>query len=58
VDLFFGATWRYFETADREFPHPTPIQGDWKISGVALPRSVLDAVYRENAAHLLGIAPP
>ncbi len=58
VDRFFTSTWRYFETADRDFQHPTPIQGDWNISGVDLPRSVLDKIYGSNAAHLLGFSPP
>lgn len=53
VERFFGATWRYFETADRAFLHPTPIQGDWTISGIALPREVLKKVYYDNAAKLL-----
>jgi hypothetical protein len=52
-ELFFSATRRYFETSDREFAHPTPIQGDGKISGIALPRSVLWKVYRDNAARVL-----
>jgi predicted TIM-barrel fold metal-dependent hydrolase len=52
-ELFFSATRRYFETADREFAHPTPIQGNWKISGLALPRSILQKVYRDNAARVL-----
>lgn len=54
-DLFFSASRRYFETADEKFDHPTPIQGDWKISGIALPRSVLAKVYYDNAARLLGL---
>ena len=29
VDRFFSSTWRFFETKDRGFAHPTPIQGDW-----------------------------
>ncbi len=58
TDLFFTATWRYFESADRDFAHPTPIQGSWPISGVGLPPSVLDKLYRRNAARLLRIAPP
>lgn len=58
VERFFGATWRYFETAERDFGHPTPIQGAWNISGVDLPRSVLDKIYGSNAAHLLGFPPP
>ncbi len=56
-ELFFSASRRFFETADREFAHPTPIQGDWKISGIALPRSVLKKIYHDNAARLLGLPP-
>jgi predicted TIM-barrel fold metal-dependent hydrolase len=52
-ELFFSATRRYFETSDREFAHPTPIQGSWKISGIALPRHVLQKIYRDNAARVL-----
>ncbi len=50
---FFQATTRYFETRDRQFEHPTPIQGRWKIDGVGLPDVVLDKLYFENAARLL-----
>lgn len=58
VNLFFASTWRYFETEDRDFAHPTPIQGSWKINGVGLPQAVLDKVYRENAARLLSMRLP
>lgn len=54
-ELFFSASRRYFETADERFAHPTPIQGDWKISGIALPRSVLRKIYHDNAARLLSL---
>jgi predicted TIM-barrel fold metal-dependent hydrolase len=54
--LFFEATHRYFETADRNFAHPTPIQGHWKISGIELPRPILEKIYFRNAARLLNIA--
>ena len=57
-ELFFEASWRYFETAHRDFAHPTPIQGSWNISGIDLPQPALDRLYRENAAQLLGIRPP
>ena len=50
---FFRSTWRYFETTDRQFESPTPIQGRWKIDGVGLPDAVLRKVYYENAARLL-----
>ncbi len=56
IERFFTASWRYFETGDRGFDHPTPIQGDWKIDGIALPREVLEKVYGGNAARLLGIS--
>ncbi|HME91753.1 MAG TPA: amidohydrolase family protein, partial [Myxococcaceae bacterium] len=52
-DRFFNASWRYFETADRNFPHPTPIQGNWKISGIDLPSGVLQKLYAANAKAVL-----
>jgi predicted TIM-barrel fold metal-dependent hydrolase len=55
---FFSATRRYFETADRSFDHPTPIQGDWQISGVNLPREVLEKVYAKNAIRVLKLDLP
>ncbi|HUS67798.1 MAG TPA: amidohydrolase family protein [Kofleriaceae bacterium] len=55
VEHFYAATWRYFETADRAFAHPTPIQGDWTIDGVDLPQGVRDKIYRTNAERLLGL---
>jgi predicted TIM-barrel fold metal-dependent hydrolase len=54
-ERFFNATRRYFETADVGFDHPTPIQGDWKITGIALPQHVLEKIYHDNAARLLGV---
>jgi predicted TIM-barrel fold metal-dependent hydrolase len=50
---FFRTHWRFFETADRDFPHMTPIQGPWTISAIALPADVLRKVYFENAERLL-----
>ncbi|HVZ71165.1 MAG TPA: amidohydrolase family protein [Polyangia bacterium] len=54
---FFDETWRYFETDDRQFDSPTPIQGRWKIDGVGLPESILRKIYFDNAAKLLGWRP-
>jgi predicted TIM-barrel fold metal-dependent hydrolase len=50
---FYSAHFRYFETADRQIAHPTPIQGDWKIDAIGLPPKVLDKLYRKNAERLL-----
>lgn len=55
VPVFYGATWRYFETRDRAFENPTPIQGSWTIDGIGLPRSVLEKVYYRNAARVFRI---
>ena len=58
VDHFFASTWRYLETDDRDFAHPTPIQGNWTISGLKLPPEVLEKVYWKNAERVLGLTPP
>jgi predicted TIM-barrel fold metal-dependent hydrolase len=55
---FFRAHWRWFETDGRRMAHPTPIQGDWTIDGIALPRAILEKVYWRNAARLFGIQLP
>ncbi len=51
--VFFEKHWRWLETRDLHFPHMTPIQGDWTISGVGLPTPVLRKIYFENARRLL-----
>jgi predicted TIM-barrel fold metal-dependent hydrolase len=50
---FFEKHWRFLETADKDFPHMTPIQGDWKISAISLPIDALAKVYFGNAEKLL-----
>jgi predicted TIM-barrel fold metal-dependent hydrolase len=50
---FFQKHWRFFETPDKNFPHMTPIQGDWTISAIHLPAEVLAKIYFENAEKLL-----
>jgi hypothetical protein len=55
---FFSKCWRWLETSDRNFPHMTPIQGDWTISGIGLPASVLRKVYFDNARRLLARSLP
>jgi predicted TIM-barrel fold metal-dependent hydrolase len=55
IDHFFSSSWRYFETSDRHFDHPTPIQGSWTIDGIGLPPEVLKKIYAGNAAQLLRI---
>jgi predicted TIM-barrel fold metal-dependent hydrolase len=55
---FFQKHWRFFETNDVGFPHMTPIQGRWTISGVGLPAPVLRKIYFENARRLLARSLP
>ncbi len=53
---FFRTHWRFFETADRDFAHMTPIQGDWTISAIHLPAAALEKIYFGNAQKLLARA--
>jgi hypothetical protein len=46
------------ETPDKNFPHMTPIQGDWTISGINLPDDVLRKIYFDNARKLLARSMP
>lgn len=55
IPVFYETHWRYFETTDRRFAHPTPIQGDWRIDGLGLPREVLVDLYHDNAARVFGL---
>ena len=49
---------RFLETADEHFDYwHAPTQGRWKISGLDLPRDVLEKVYQKNAERVLGSAP-
>ncbi len=50
---FFRKEWRWLETNDRDWPHMTPIQGDWTIRSIGLPVSVLRKIYFDNARQLL-----
>jgi predicted TIM-barrel fold metal-dependent hydrolase len=55
VKRFFTSTTRYFETFDKQFDSPTPIQGNWRIDGIGLSAATLKKVYRENAMRVLGL---
>lgn len=55
---FYQKCWRWLETADRDWPHMTPIQGNWTINSIKLPTDVLRKVYFENAQRLLGKSLP
>jgi predicted TIM-barrel fold metal-dependent hydrolase len=57
ADRFYDTHWRFFETNDRGFAHPTPIQGDWTIDAIGLSPAVLQKIYRDNAI-ALGLGPP
>ncbi len=50
--IFYGKHWRYFQTRDRQFDHPTPIQGNWKIDGIGLDENILEKLYWKNAVRL------
>ena len=46
---FYKIHWRYLQTNDKQFDHPTPIQGKWKIDGIGLEAEVLKKLYWNNA---------
>jgi predicted TIM-barrel fold metal-dependent hydrolase len=58
AETFYAKHWRWLETHDRDFEHMTPIQGDWKISGIGLPGEVLRKIYFDNARKLLARSLP
>jgi len=58
AEVFFSKHWRWLETRDRDWEHMTPIQGDWKISSVGLPASVVRKIYFDNARKLLARSLP
>lgn len=54
----YGVYARFLESEDEHFPYSPdgiPGQGRWRIHGLGLPRDVLDRVYHDNAAQLLGL---
>ena len=53
AETFYAKEWRWLETLDHDWPHMTPIQGDWHISSIGLPASVLRKIYFDNARKLL-----
>ena len=58
AEVFFAKEYRWLETRDRDWPHITPIQGDWTISSIGLPEPVLRKVYFDNARKLLARSLP
>jgi predicted TIM-barrel fold metal-dependent hydrolase len=58
AEVFFSKEYRWLETSDRNWAHMTPIQGDWTISSIHLPDSVLRKVYFDNARKLLARSLP
>ena len=54
---FFAAHWAFFETDRRGLAHPSPIQGNWTVDFIDLPRDVLEDFYHRNAERLFGLAP-
>lgn len=53
---FYDIHWRYFQTTDVQFNHPTPIQGNWKIDGIGLSETALRKLYWDNAYKLYGLS--
>jgi len=57
-DKLYEIYYRFLETEDEYFdyaPAKVPPQGRWRIYGLGLPHSILEKVYNQNAARVLGI---
>jgi predicted TIM-barrel fold metal-dependent hydrolase len=57
-DELYQIYFRFLETEDEYFdyaPAPVPPQGRWRIHGLGLSESILEKVYRDNAARILGL---
>lgn len=50
---FYRIHRRFFETKEKQFDHPTPSQGNWKIDAIDLPLKVLKKIYVDNAEKLI-----
>jgi predicted TIM-barrel fold metal-dependent hydrolase len=55
LEEYFALHWRFFETAERDLPHPIPEQVPWRVTGIDLPDDVLRALYAENAMRLYAL---
>jgi len=58
AEIFFAKHWRWLQTNDRDWPHMTPIQGDWTISSIGLPPSVVRKILFDNARRLIARSLP
>jgi hypothetical protein len=58
AEVFFRKEYRWLETWDKNWAHMTPIQGNWTISSIGLPVSVLRKIYFDNARQLLARSLP
>jgi len=59
LDGLYEIYYRFLETEDEYFdyaPARVPPQGRWRIYGIGLPESILQKVYRDNAARFLGLS--
>ena len=58
---YFRLHFRFLETADEAFSYApgddVPPQGRWSVSALDLDPSLLPALYRDNAARVLGLSP-
>jgi predicted TIM-barrel fold metal-dependent hydrolase len=54
VRRFFDSTWRFLETRDPGIPTPRPEPDDPTLTGMGLPRDVLEKLFHGNARRVLG----
>ncbi len=50
---FYARHEAWLESDTQQMPHPTPIQGRWKIDGAALSKDVLEKIYWRNTLRII-----
>jgi predicted TIM-barrel fold metal-dependent hydrolase len=54
LERFYDAHWRFFESKEEQIEYPGfPVQGNWKVDAIDLPKAVLEKLYFRNAQRLI-----
>lgn len=56
VANFYALHWRFFETGEKNMPHPLPFQGEWTVTGLDLNQGALELLYKRNAERVYSVA--
>jgi predicted TIM-barrel fold metal-dependent hydrolase len=49
IERVYTREFAYLESDEKQIDHPFPLQGNWKVDAINLPKEVLDKIYYQNA---------